>query len=163
MKSVKLRKLTFLLFFTLIPFSCSLHWPLITGQLAIVMHWTGFVVLIITVPLALYVHSMFPKRHERPEDFEKLLTDGPYRYVRHPFYSAFIFMGFGIGFFCISVPGLLAYTLMFPLWEKLAEMEEKELLEYWGEEYRRFIERRGRFFPKLNKPIQQKGGENENL
>ncbi|WP_297466456.1 isoprenylcysteine carboxylmethyltransferase family protein [Thermococcus sp.] len=163
MESLKLRKLTFLLFFTLVPFSCLNHWPLITGQLAGIMHWAGFVILSITVPLAIYIHSLFPKRHDGPGDFDKLMTDGPYRYFRRPFYSAFIVMGFGIGLFCVSVPGLTAYALLLPLWRKLAEVEERELLEYWGEEYRRFMERRGRFFPKLNKSIQQTGGENENL
>ena len=127
------------------------------------MHWAGFVILIITVPLAIYLHSLFPRRHDRPEDFDRLLTDGPYRYVRHPFYSVFIVMGFGIGLFCVSVLGLLSYVLMLPLWRKLAEIEEQELLEYWGDEYRRFMETKGRFFPKLNRTVQQKGGENENL
>ena len=38
---------------------------------------------------------------------------------------------------------------MLPLWEKLAELEEKELLEHWGDEYRRFMETRGGFMPKF--------------
>lgn len=163
MESVRLRKRVFGLFFVLIPFSCIVHWPLVTGSAAELMQWAGAIILAITVPLSIYLHSLFPKRHNRPQDFGRLLTEGPYRYVRHPFYSAFIFMGFGIALFCVSIPGIVAYALTLPLWEKLAELEEKELLEYWGEEYRRFMETRGRFLPKLNKTVQQRAGKNENL
>jgi len=163
MESVRIRKWVFGLFFSLIPFSCLTHWPLITGLLARIMHWTGLLILAITVPLAIYLHSLFPRKHDRPEDFDRLLTDGPYRYVRHPFYSAFIVMGFGIALLCVSVPGLVAYTLMLPLWKKLAEIEEQELLEYWGDGYRKFMETRGRFFPKLNRTVERAQRDNENL
>jgi len=47
--------------------------------------------------------------------------------------------------FCVSIPGIAVYALTLPLWEKLAELEEKELLGYWGEEYKRFMEKRGPF------------------
>ncbi|CUX76962.1 hypothetical protein CHITON_0183 [Thermococcus chitonophagus] len=107
------------------------------------MHIARALILAITVPLAIYIHSLFPKKHDRPEDFKELLTDGPYRYVRHPFYSAFIFMSFGIALFFSSIPGLFCYSLMLPLWNKLAELEEKELLEYWGEKYEDFMKTRG--------------------
>jgi len=48
-------------------------------------------------------------------------------------------------FFFVSVPEISLNALMLILWNKLAEMEEKELLEYWGEEYKEFMKTRGRF------------------
>ncbi|MFA4641309.1 methyltransferase family protein [Pyrococcus kukulkanii] len=148
MESSKFRKIVFTVFFLLIPVSAIFHVPV--DGLSRAMHIAGALILAITVPLAIYIHSLFPKKHDRPEDFKELLTNGPYKYVRHPFYSAFIFMGFGIALFFSSILGLFCYMLMLPLWNRLAELEEMELLEYWGEEYREFMKTRGRFLPKLN-------------
>ena len=149
-KSLKLRRIIFtVFFFCLIPFSLIFHYPVLRGEIAAIIHITGLVVIAITVPFALYIHSLFPRKHDRPEDFDRLLVDGPYQYVRHPFYSAFIVMGFGIALYFVSIPGVLLNILLIPLWRKLAEVEEEELLRYWGEEYRRFMETRGRFFPKV--------------
>ncbi len=112
------------------------------------MHFVGLVIMLVSGGIAVYVHSLFPKKHDRHEDFGKLLKDGPYRFVRHPFYSAFLFLGFGIALFFASVPGIAVSLLMVPLWERLAKMEERELLEYWGREYGEFMETRGKFLPR---------------
>ena len=135
----------------MIPFSYLTHWLSITGKLAEIMHWSGLVILLLTTSFALYVHSLFPKKHDKLGDFERLLKEGPCRYVRQPFYLSFIIMGFGISLFCTSIPGFLAYGMMLPLWVKLADIEERELLEYWGEEYREFMKTRRRPLPKSNK------------
>ncbi len=97
---------------------------------------------------AIYIHSLFPSKHDKPEDFSHLMTDGPYKYARHPFYSTFSVMGFGIALYFVSILGIIFNIFLIFIWEKLAEMEEKELLEYWGDEYREFIKTRPRFFPR---------------
>ncbi|WP_297069703.1 isoprenylcysteine carboxylmethyltransferase family protein [Thermococcus sp.] len=148
MESWLLRRAVFILFIALIPFSCAIHYPVVAGRVAGPLSWFGFFMFVLSLAFAFYVHSMFPRSHKRPGDFERLLTDGPYRYVRHPFYAAFIVMGFGVALWCLSIPGLIAYTLMLPLWEKVAKIEERELLNYWGDRYREFMEVRGRFFPR---------------
>ncbi len=148
MESWLLRRAVFLLFIALVPFSCAIRYPLVVGRTADIISWSGFFMFAVSLAFAFYVHSLFPRSHKRPGDFKNLLTDGPYRYVRHPFYAAFIVMGFGIALWCISVPGLIAYAIMLPLWEKVAEIEERELLEYWGDLYHEFMRTRGRFFPR---------------
>ncbi len=148
MESWKFRRLVFVVFFILIPFSMLFHYPPIGGEKARIMRVSGAILTLSSSIFALYVHSLFPKTHDRPSDFTRLMEDGPYRYVRHPFYSAFIVMGFGIALWFLSVPGLLAYAFMIPLWERLAGLEENELIEHWGDEYREFMKTRGRFFPR---------------
>ncbi len=148
MESWKFRRQVFVVFFILIPFSMLFRYPPIGGEKARIMRVLGAILTLSSSILALYVHSLFPKTHDRPSDFEKLMKDGPYRYVRHPFYSAFMVMGFGIALWFLSVPGLLAYAFMIPLWERLAGLEEKELIEHWGDEYLEFMKTRGRFFPR---------------
>jgi len=60
-------------------------------------------------------------------------------------------MGFGIAFYFISIPGIILNLFFIFMWEKLAELEEKELLEYWGEKYEQFMKTRPRFFPRIHK------------
>ncbi|WP_297549022.1 methyltransferase, partial [Thermococcus sp.] len=146
--SWRFRRLVFLVFSTIPVISALVHYPPITGTVGRFLSLTGLVIMLVSGGIAIYVHSLFPKKHDRPEDFGKLLKDGPYRFVRHPFYSAFMFLGFGIALFFASVPGIAVSLLMVPLWGRLAEMEEKELLEYWGREYGEFMETRGRFLPR---------------
>ncbi|WP_456367520.1 methyltransferase family protein [Thermococcus sp.] len=146
--SWRFRRLVFLVFSTIPVISALVHYPPITGTVGELMRFVGLVIMLVSGGIAIYVHSLFPKKHDRPEDFGKLLKDGPYRFVRHPFYSAFMFLGFGIALFFASVPGIAVSLLMVPLWGRLAEMEEKELLEYWGREYGEFMETRGRFLPR---------------
>ncbi len=154
-ESLRLRKLTFsIFFFGLIPISVLFQYPAITGIISDIISTIGMIIILITVAFAIYIHSLFPRKHERPEDFDHLMTDGPYKYVRHPLYSTFIVMGFGIALYFVSFPGILFNIFLIFMWEKLAETEEKELLEYWGDEYREFIKTRPRFFPRIIRKIQ---------
>ncbi len=148
--SWRFRRLIFLVFSTIPVVSALVRYSPITGTAGELIRSTGLAIMLISGGMAVYVHSLFPKKHDRPEDFEKLLKDGPYRFVRHPFYSAFMFLGFGIAMFFNSFPGMIASLLMVPLWERLAEMEEGELLEYWDGEYAELMETRGRFLPKAD-------------
>jgi len=146
------RKIVFVVFFLgLIPFSVFVHYPIIGWKWKMVISLSGAVIIVFTAVFAIYVHSLFPRKHDRPEDFGELLVDGPYRYVRHPFYSAFIVMGFGVALFFLSIPGIIFNGFLILMWRKLADIEEKELLEYYGEKYKQFMETRPRFFPRIYK------------
>jgi protein-S-isoprenylcysteine O-methyltransferase Ste14 len=80
----------------------------------------------------------------------KLVTSGIYRWVRHPLYTvgAFLFVSFGLmadNWFIILL-GALAFTVMAIRTPK----EEANLIEKFGDEYREYMERTGRFLPKLS-------------
>lgn len=85
----------------------------------------GIFIIVISSIFAAYVHSLFPQKHESPKDFDHLLTDGPYKYVRYPFYSAFIIMGFGITLCFVSIPGIILNGLLILLWKKLPKARRK--------------------------------------
>lgn len=79
----------------------------------------------------------------------KLVTQGPYRWVRHPFYvTAALLMAsvtlltanWLIGVSSVAVLALLAVR---------TPKEEKMLIERFGQEYRDYRARTGRFFPRL--------------
>jgi protein-S-isoprenylcysteine O-methyltransferase Ste14 len=81
----------------------------------------------------------------------KLVTSGPYRWVRHPLYtvgtSLFIALGLIADNWFIILLGMLAFVAM----ASRAPKEEANLVEKFGDEYREYMKRTGRYFPKLIK------------
>jgi len=80
----------------------------------------------------------------------RVITNGPYRYVRHPSYSGVELILIGIGLASGDVVGLLAATLLglagltVRIWA-----EERQLRGALGEEYERFAAGRKRLVPGL--------------
>jgi protein-S-isoprenylcysteine O-methyltransferase Ste14 len=81
-----------------------------------------------------------------------LMTSGPYRWVRHPFYvSLFLLVGataiLAANWF-IAASGLLVFVLL----AIRTPTEERKLFERFGDEYRSYSERTGRFVPRVWRP-----------
>jgi protein-S-isoprenylcysteine O-methyltransferase Ste14 len=78
-----------------------------------------------------------------------LVTSGPYRWVRHPLYtvgsSMFVAFGMMVDNWFIAGLGILTFILMAIRTPK----EEANLIEKFGDEYREYMRRTGRFLPKL--------------
>ena len=79
----------------------------------------------------------------------KLVTRGIYRWIRHPLYtigSSFI-VSFGMmaDNWFITAFGILAFILMASRTPK----EEANLIEKFGDEYREYMKRTGRYLPRL--------------
>lgn len=81
----------------------------------------------------------------------KLVTNGIYKYIRHPLYtfgsSLFISFGMMADNWFIALLGILAFIAMAIRTPK----EEANLIEKFGDEYREYMKRTGRFLPKLSK------------
>jgi len=80
-----------------------------------------------------------------------LVTSGPYRFVRHPMYSASFVVDIGISLLCAN--WLVASTLMAGMTIMYAvrvKDEEQMMLDSFGEEYRTYMESTGRIVPKLS-------------
>lgn len=79
----------------------------------------------------------------------KLVTNGIYRWIRHPLYtigsSLFISFGMMADNWFIALLGVLAFIVMAIRTPK----EEANLIEKFGDEYREYMKRTGRFLPKL--------------
>ena len=150
METLILRRLVFAFFFAGYLPLCFLFASSVAGWASVVVRLAGLATIIVFSFFAVYVHSLFPRRHRSPEDFPVLLTGGPYGHIRHPLYSCFIFIGYGAALLAISPIELALNTLLtIPLFTFLARKEEGELLERWGDKYRRFMEGRKTFIPGL--------------
>ncbi len=78
-----------------------------------------------------------------------LSTKGPYKWIRHPLYtfgsSMFISFGMMADNWFIALLGSLAFIAMAIRTPK----EEANLIEKFGDEYREYMKRTGRFLPKI--------------
>lgn len=84
---------------------------------------------------------------DMPEN-QKLVTWGPYRYVRHPSYLGYFLMF--IGLFCLW-PNLFTFFpwLAIPGYYQITFDEEKLLTQRFGKEYTEYQEVTGRLVPKF--------------
>ncbi len=78
-----------------------------------------------------------------------LVTDGPYRFVRHPFYVATALAmaanSLVTANWFLAVTGAVGVALL----AIRTRTEEQKLLERFGDEYRHYMQRTGRFIPRL--------------
>ena len=78
-----------------------------------------------------------------------LVTRGPYRWVRHPFYlaAAVAFVANSL----VTANWFLALTggITFGLLVLRTRIEEDKLIERFGEDYKEYMKRTGRFLPRL--------------
>jgi len=92
------------------------------------------------VPLALW--------HQDNDAPLQIVTWGPYKYVRHPFYTSFLlaFMAAVLAFPHVLTLACLVYACI--ALSVTARREEQRLASSeFGDEYRRYMTTRGRFFP----------------
>jgi protein-S-isoprenylcysteine O-methyltransferase Ste14 len=79
----------------------------------------------------------------------KLVTNGIYKYIRHPLYtfgsSMFVSFGMMADNWFIAALGIFTFTLMAIRTPK----EEASLIEKFGDDYREYMKHTGRFLPKL--------------
>jgi protein-S-isoprenylcysteine O-methyltransferase Ste14 len=114
--------------------------------------WLGAAGGILAVPLAYWVLSSIgtnisPSHATRAG--HQLITDGPYRWVRHPLYSVGLLLCIALtlltALWTLGVGMLIPLAIL--LWR--TPQEEARLVATFGEAYRAYMRRTGRFFPRL--------------
>jgi protein-S-isoprenylcysteine O-methyltransferase Ste14 len=79
-----------------------------------------------------------------------LITEGVYRHVRHPMYASEWLWGTAQALLLHNwVAGLAGLALFTPLYVVRVPREEQMMLDRFGEEYRAYMDRTGRVFPRL--------------
>lgn len=78
-----------------------------------------------------------------------LVTSGPYRYVRHPFYLSFVLGLTGVGLAMANWFVWLVGFIPFGFIVARTRIEEAKLVERFGVEYQEYMLRVGRFFPRI--------------
>lgn len=78
-----------------------------------------------------------------------LVTSGPYRYVRHPFYLAFALGVVGVSLVLANWFFFLAGLLPFGFIVVRTRIEEEKLLVRFGADYQEYQQRVGQFLPRF--------------
>lgn len=116
------------------------------------VRWLGVALAALALPLGYWVLSSLGRNispTQATRHGHQLVTHGPYRFVRHPLYSvgllAYTALALITGLWWILVGVLPA--IVYLLWR--TPHEEARLIETFGDAYRAYARRTGRFVPKL--------------
>jgi len=85
-----------------------------------------------------------------------LVTAGPYRWVRHPFYDCLALLAVTASLVTANAFFLVAGGFGLLLVALRTRVEERNLLSRFGEDYRRYTERTGRFVPRPSNTARSK-------
>jgi protein-S-isoprenylcysteine O-methyltransferase Ste14 len=69
----------------------------------------------------------------------QLVTNGIFKYIRHPHYTSLLIVGFGLALFFCSLAALLVATIAVPIMIWSIVDEEKLLIKQYGEEYKEYM------------------------
>jgi protein-S-isoprenylcysteine O-methyltransferase Ste14 len=117
------------------------------------LRWAGVVIALLGFALLQWAQGTLGKSWSdtpRMIKEQKLVTGGPYQFIRHPIYTAFILI---LG----SAPFISANWLIGIAWIGMTLLEvasrigfeESLMLEYFGDQYRQYMKRTGRLLPRL--------------
>lgn len=123
------------------------------GLLPAWMEWPGLVFMLMGIALrtwAIYVLGGFFAVHAELQAGHRVVSEGPFRYIRHPAYTGIIITFAGLGLAFGSWAAALVMSAIF--WAALSyrvRVEEAFLLSAIGSEYQEYMECTGRFVPGL--------------
>ena len=120
--------------------------------LPVALRWAGVAVGLPTVALGIWTFRTIGRNITDTVVTRRehvLVTSGPYRFVRHPFYVttalALVANSLTPANWFIALTGAAALALMVIR----TTTEEAKLVERFGDDYRRYMARTGRFLPRL--------------
>ena len=120
------------------------------------VRWAGVALVALTAPLLLWtLRSLGPNLTDTvvTRQAHTLVTEGPYRWVRHPFYDCMALFVMATALMMASWFVIVVGTLMFTLLAIRSRTEEEKLLERFGESYRAYRARTGRFLPRFGRAL----------
>lgn len=108
------------------------------------------IVLVVALICALLLirSSHFVVSHEKRPDY--VITTGVFRYVRHPLYLASLLIYFGLATSTISLLSLTLLFAIFLFYSYIGSYEEVLLEAKFGDEYRQYRMKTGKWIPKIN-------------
>jgi protein-S-isoprenylcysteine O-methyltransferase Ste14 len=83
------------------------------------------------------------------ENTVNLVTDGIYKYIRHPMYSSLLLLAWAALLKHVTIYGILAVLITTAFLVATAKMEERENISFFGSSYEEYIKRTKMFIPYL--------------
>ena len=126
-------------------------------QIPVYLRWIGCGLIAVVGILFWWIHLTLGSNYRSTMGLHqnhKLVTQGPYRFVRHPTYVTFLVVP--VILFLLSTNwfvGSLSFVLFLILMVVRTPIEERELIDRFGDEYRLYMQRTNRFLPSLRKIV----------
>jgi protein-S-isoprenylcysteine O-methyltransferase Ste14 len=161
-------------FLTLVAIGYFGIWPLWVGGIVMLFlnrYYAAFKFLTFSLQMTslvqivglvvLYVGSLFftwtigfADKYLRPSisgvhDNHRLVQNGPLGIVRHPYYVSYVLILLGLSLTLTILWSLILALCIVIGMGPTAKAEENQLIALFGEEYKQYQQRVGRFFPKL--------------
>jgi len=119
----------------------------------------GLILFLCGVLLFVYVLTYLRRGFlgQTEPELDHLVTEGPYRFCRHPQYLSFIIMVFGIDLMFRSIVGV-AFTLMLSIPSVVyrGRVEDRLLRDRFHEEWENYARNTGFFFQRIQKTEDQR-------
>ncbi|MFX1237929.1 MAG: methyltransferase family protein [Promethearchaeota archaeon] len=124
-----------------------------------VLQWTIWLNSIVPLPLriilsiATFVLAFFTIYsshkllfdHNRPSD--SLINDGILKYVRNPLYLGVLFIYVAFIFLSMSLISIISFVIVFLVYNKLVNYEERILEDLFGEKYKKYKSSTSKWIP----------------
>jgi len=125
-------------------------YPWLQISLPSVIQWIGFVIGIPGLALLAWTHYTLDKYWSVAIEFReehKLITDGPYKWIRHPMYTAHLIYFLSWALVTSNVLLLINYILTVVIIARRIPKEEKALIEKFGQKYILYMRKTGQLIP----------------
>jgi protein-S-isoprenylcysteine O-methyltransferase Ste14 len=116
------------------------------------LRWLGVIGATSSTLLVAWIHRELGRQYSAELAIQKehaLVTTGPYARTRHPMYTVLNMFSLSMALTTSNLLVLLFAALVVVPFPWIARAEEEMLLETFGEDYREYMERTGRFFPRI--------------
>jgi protein-S-isoprenylcysteine O-methyltransferase Ste14 len=103
--------------------------------------WTGFVLTVAGAAIAVWARLLLGANWSATvtvKQNHELKRTGPYAIVRHPIYSGFLLAMLGTAIAFGEIRGLIAFVLALVAWRMKSLIEERFMLDQFGEQYARY-------------------------
>ncbi|MHA1959534.1 MAG: methyltransferase [Candidatus Thorarchaeota archaeon] len=138
---------TVILYLLAIPW---IQWTYVTVPSPV--RWIGVFGAGLSVLLVAWIHVNLGRQYSAElaiQEGHDLVTSGPYSRTRHPMYTVLNLFSISLSITTSSLLIILFAILVAIPFPWIARKEEEMLLEQFGDDYREYMERTGRFFPRL--------------
>ena len=118
------------------------------------VRWVGVALMALCAPLFYWIFSNLGKNVTKTvaiREEHSLVINGPYRWVRHPLYTAGFIYFIGLSLLSANWFIFLLILLTFAILLMRTPIEEAKLIERFGDEYRQYMKETGRYIPKIKR------------
>ncbi len=116
------------------------------------LRWLGAGLGFAMIPLLYWLFRSLGKNVSETvltKESHELVTHGPYCWIRHPLYTVASIGIFALGLLAANWFMLLMILLIMLMLPALVAKEETQLIEKFGNAYREYMQRTGRFLPRF--------------